>query len=248
MNFWGRIFFEYDERNNLSVAKGQPLENHVGNCRKILEQFRESCFNPATRDRLLKAAELHDDGKRHTFRIYDKEGADKKYPSGRSANGDSDRPGFSYSFAGHRFQVPGSDAYIDALIRSHHEFSVEQVNNERAMFEPGSEERKSFADDLYLLCMADQLEAELAVKTVEKKTGSIPRTFMEFATERIAEEAHAFSVVPWPFKQESFALVFELLVPEAFPAQKVTARKLREIFENGLRFEKENIQITLRRN
>ncbi len=247
MNFWGRIFFEYDAQNKLVSVKGQPLRNHVENCRIILEKFRESNFNPATKDRLLEAVALHDEGKKHTFRIYDQERKEKKYGRKTKA-GDSDKNnGFTYSFAGHRFHVPRQDRYIDALIRSHHEFSVEQVNRERAAFGSGSDERKSFADDLYLLCMSDQLEAELAVKTVEKKTDGNPRTFMEFATVRIPEEMEAFGVVPWPFQEDRFTLAFELLVPVGFSAENATARTLGETFENGLHFEEENIQITLRR-
>jgi hypothetical protein len=71
---------------------------------------------------LLQAVEQHDEGKRETFRIVQKELS------------------FSYSFSGHRFRVPGNDPYIDALIRSHHAFSVEQINRERAKFEAESEE------------------------------------------------------------------------------------------------------------
>jgi CRISPR-associated endonuclease/helicase Cas3 len=183
MNHWGRIFFQYDAHERLIGVCGQSLANHVNNCKELLERFQPWFFHSETKERLLKAVELHDQGKRETFRI--------------GTNDEGTR--FIYSFAGHRFRIPGNDPYIDGLIRSHHQFSVEQINRERARLQ-SEEDRKRFADDLYLLCMADQIEAELAVKTVEKKR-DIARTFMEFTTEKAAESANIYRVIPWPFRK-----------------------------------------------
>ena len=207
MNHWGRIFFIY-EAEELSSVYGQPLQNHVGNCRSILEKFDTHYFHEATRERLFRAVELHDLGKRDTFRI----------------RRDDKTRRLLYSFAGHRFRVPHEDPYIASLIRAHHEFSVEQVNHERAR--QGSESEKSwFPDDLYLLCMADQLEAELAVKSVEKKD-SVPRTFMEFSTERLDDAFRTFGVVPWPFREEGFTLSVRL---KKLPEKEFRGKEPKEI-------------------
>ncbi len=255
MKHWGRIFFIYaddKDKKNLRQVKGQPLENHVGNCFEILEKFKGSCFHESTKARLLEAVKLHDDGKKETFRImeerekqekYEKKPEKKSGKKGKKEKQDTAQ-GFSYSFAGHRFRFPRKDRYIDALIRSHHEFSVEQVNREKAGFD-NDDDRKHFADDLYLLCMADQLEAELAVKTIENKEGDIPRTFMEFVTQRLTDRE--FAVVPWPFALPEFTLTFKLEIPEIPDLSKKSAKEIQKIFELGTDFTNEEVHITLRR-
>ncbi|MBF0496484.1 MAG: hypothetical protein HQK58_07910 [Deltaproteobacteria bacterium] len=192
MNHWGRIFFRY-ENGCLNQAIGQPLENHINNCREILSRFRDEFFHPESRAMLDKAVELHDLGKQETFRI----------------TWDPDAQKWGYSFAGHRFRVPHDDPYVAGLIRAHHEFSVDQINREKAMIKDEAD-RKRFPDDLYLLCMADQLEAELAVKTVENKN-DVSRTFMEFTTWRPNPLSFDFTVIPWPFEPVSFHLTFKLM-------------------------------------
>jgi CRISPR-associated endonuclease/helicase Cas3 len=242
---WGRIFFHYNANGRLCDVQGQPLENHVGNSHIILEQFQSVYFNAATREQLLIAAQLHDEGKKMAFRIIDNHQQAKnkeKQKQQKTINGDR----FGYSFAGHRFHVPGKGPYIDGLIRSHHEFSVEQINREKSKL--CKEEKRHFADDLYLLCMADQLEAELAVKSVEQKHGDISRTFMEFATRRIAGQPQTFTVVPWPFVVEHFTLNLLLLRPELSDMSTASAFKIQKAFENGVNFEEQNVTITLRRD
>lgn len=193
MNHWGRIFFIYGPEQDSEVRQifGQPLENHVDNCRTILEKFHPRYFSAVTRDRLLHAVQWHDEGKKETFRIRSDDATHR----------------LAYSFAGHRFRVPSNDPYVAGLIRSHHEFSVQQVNRERAKL--AEHERQTFADDLYLLCMADQLEAELAVKAVEKKK-DLARTFMEFKTEQVTGSERTYQVVPWPFEMNSFTVTIYL--------------------------------------
>ncbi|MDX9818852.1 MAG: hypothetical protein RBT16_08065 [Desulfococcus multivorans] len=237
MNYWGRIFFEYDDVGRLISVKGQPLENHVGNSRYILAAFSSEYFYPPTRDRLLQAAERHDDGKKDTFQIIDNHKTEKKHRG--YANGKR----FSYSFAGHRFRVPGKDPYIDGLIRSHHEFSVAQINREKSKFPDA--EKPHFADDLYLLCMADQLEAELAVKTVQKTDGDLPRTFMEFVTRRVADAADIFTVVPWPFETEALSITLALRTPRLEALSTASAKEIKHAFEHGDTFDDETLTITL---
>jgi len=231
MNHWGRIFFGYDDQQNLKWIKGQPLHNHTENCRFILEQFSSFYFHPETKDRLMKAVSLHDSGKKETFRI---------------KTDDEDSGKFSYSFAGHRFRVPHDDPYVDGLIRSHHEFSVEQINREKAHIE-SAEDKKRFPDDLYLLCMADQIEAELAVKTVEKKKDDLSRTFMEFSTIRLTDKVPGdYTVVPWPFEPESFTLSFELKTLPLEGLKKNDPKTIEEALKKIEISEKETLTITLR--
>jgi hypothetical protein len=200
MNAWGRIFFAY-EGNRLTAVKGQPLENHTENCLKLLEHFHQGWFHSETRDRLMRATSLHDEGKKETFWLkHEDQGKNEKPPKGQTRK-------LSYSFAGHRFRVPEDDPYVVALIRSHHEFSVEQVNREKAGLTGA--DKAFFADDLYLLCMSDHLEAELAVKTIEDKT-STPRTFMEFVTIRDEADSLVYRVIPWPFEGSELSLSFNL--------------------------------------
>lgn len=82
----GRVFFLKDK------VGFQPLSNHQGLVVKLLESWREGdeplALSPKTRERLLLAAQYHDDGKRFTFRIV---------PDGKG--------GLTYSFRGHRFRV-----------------------------------------------------------------------------------------------------------------------------------------------
>jgi CRISPR-associated endonuclease/helicase Cas3 len=240
MNHWGRIFFTYSPKGILSDVQGQPLDNHVGNTRRILAQFQAAYFYEPTRSRLLKAAALHDEGKKETFRIIDHHGREKE-PTDPAVE-----ERFAYSFAGHRFRVPGYDPYIDGLIRSHHEFSVEQINREKSKL--SAEEQTHFADDLYLLCMADQLEAELAVKSVERRKGDIPRTFMEFVTRRIEDRPYAYTVSPWPFEPQEFSIDLALKRPLLDNVAKLTGRQIQKVLKEHNDFEEQTLSITLRRD
>ena len=247
MNHWGRIFFMYDDMEKLIQVKGQPLHNHEENCRKILEKFKHNFFHEETLERLLEAVDIHDHGKTETFRIVDKNAKnkrDKKEKKTQKTGKTDTEKRFSYSFAGHRFRVPGADPYIDALIRSHHEFSVAQINREKAKLTDETD-RRCFADDLYLLCMADQIEAELAVKTVENKENDAPRTFMEFVTRKVEEKV--FTAIPWPFETHEFPLKFELKKLRIDDFSKLTAMNIQETFKTETSFDLETMEITLRK-
>lgn len=292
MKYWGRIFFIYTQEVALESVKAQPLESHVGNCRRILEKFDEQYFCPDTRERLFRAVDLHDEGKKYTFflKIKDssqgtnKRGNSKKMKPQKKSSLQTEHamipssqteldpaqqellPGptedegrFTYSFSGHRFRVPQDDPYVVALIRSHHAFSVEQINREKAKVLPC--DRIHLADDLYLLCMADQIEAELATKTIEDKREA-PRSFMEFVTEEIEttienkeDVSRMYRVIPWPFCENSFELAFDLCVwsgkelginsIEKFTQKE--ARKIQDILKKGEGYRQEKVVITLQK-
>jgi CRISPR-associated endonuclease/helicase Cas3 len=226
MNNWGRIFFIYGN-DKLITVYGQPLSNHSGNCRTLLEQFDPRYFDDKTRHLLFKAVDRHDEGKKETFRIYEEKsesnstkssGQGKKHKQGKqksskensivTAQEDKQKIKLCYSFAGHRFRVTDDDPYVSALIRAHHEFSVQEINRSKSQIS-SPDLKKRFPNDLYLLCMVDQIEAELAVKTIEKKD-SVPRTFMEFSTHATDDTCRSFTVIPWPFATDVFDLSFEI--------------------------------------
>lgn len=237
MNYWGRIFFIY-EQERLTAVKGQPLQNHTENCRRILEHFDDAWFHETSKERLMRAVGLHDEGKKETFRLkyadnLKKDGAKRK-KTGK----------LSYSFSGHRFHVPEDDPYVIALIRSHHEFSVEQINREKAGLSEA--DKRTFPDDLYLLCMSDHLEAELAVKSIEKKT-SAPRTFMEFVTVRQEDVADIYRVMPWPFATEELPLSFHLKTLPLDGLKNSEPRTIQNALNASDSFMEETITITLRR-
>ena len=240
MNHWGRIFF--DDPVDPKIVKAQPLENHVGNCFIILEKFHESYFHTDSKQSLMKAVRLHDEGKKTTFRLRSSDEVNKK---GSKVSPIANKE-IRYSFAGHRFKVAEKDPYIDGLIRSHHEFSVEQINREKSRL--SDIEKKTFADDLYLLCMADQIEAELAVKSIENKDDS-PRTFMEFTTRRISSVPDVFSVMPWPFFQTELSLDFHLKVLCLNDRKRADPKDIENLLKNDqTQFTDETVSIVLRRD
>ncbi len=182
-----RVFFREGE------VGFQALSDHQGLVVRLLEAWRVGdgplALHPGTRERVLEAARHHDDGKRFTFRIEPKEGG----------------PGLTYSFRGHRFRVNTGleDPYVRALIQGHHDYSTREVVNGAAAFQGLLAQR--FPEDLFLLMMADQLEAELAVRLFEGKEGEV-RPFVEFDLIPLGEGR--FALDPWPFKGESLPLDF----------------------------------------
>lgn len=184
----GRVFLREED------AGFQPLSNHQGLVGALLRAWREGEgpleAHPRTKDQLVKAGDWHDDGKRLRFRIREEKGR------------------LVYSFAGHRFDVAPEvqDLYAQALIRGHHDYSTPEVVGAAGGFED-TLERDRFAEDLYLLMMADQLEAEVAVRVFEGKEGEV-RPFVEFELEDLGEEGgvRAFRLDPWPFREEALEL------------------------------------------
>lgn len=98
------------------------------------------------------------------------------------------------------------DPYAQALIRGHHDYSTREVVSAAGGFET-EDLRRRFPEDLFLLMMADQLEAELAVRLFEEKVGEV-RPFVEFDLLPEPQEPHCFRLDPWPFREEEVALDF----------------------------------------
>ncbi|RIH88975.1 CRISPR-associated helicase Cas3' [Calidithermus roseus] len=190
----GRVFFREGE------VGFQLLSNHQALVVHLLEKWRESEgegpleLSTRTRERVLEAARYHDDGKRFTLRIKrDEESGD-----------------LTYSFRGHRFRVAPevTDPYAQALIRGHHDYSTREVVSLASDFAEEGLHRR-FPEDLFLLMMADQLEAELAVRLFEGKSGEV-RPFVEFDLLPGGEGEESFLLDPWPFQEDRVELVFQV--------------------------------------
>uniref|UniRef100_A0A7C5RDH3 CRISPR-associated helicase Cas3 n=1 Tax=Thermus caliditerrae TaxID=1330700 RepID=A0A7C5RDH3_9DEIN len=181
-----RLFFREGE------VGFQPLSQHQGLVVKLLEAWRQGEgpleLSPKTRPRVLLAAQHHDDGKRFTFKVENGEGR------------------LTYSFRGHRFRVAPevTDPYAQALIRGHHDYSTREVVGLASDFAEEGLHRR-FPEDLFLLMMADQLEAELAVRLFEGKEGEV-RPFVEF--DLLPDGPEGFFLDPWPFAEDSVELRF----------------------------------------
>jgi putative transposase len=96
------------------------------------------------------------------------------------------------------------DPYAQALIRGHHDYSTREVVGQAADFTAEGLARR-FPEDLFLLMMADQLEAELAVRLWEKGSGEV-RAFVEF--DLLPDGEGGFFLDPWPFREEEVTLNF----------------------------------------
>ena len=227
----GRVFFLKDR------VGFQLLSHHQGLVERLLRAWREGdgplMLSPKTKDRLLLAARYHDDGKRFTFRIVKGEG------------------GLTYSFLGHRFRVAQAvqDPYAQALIRGHHDYSTREVVSLAADFaEEGLASR--FPEDLFLLMMSDQLEAELAVRVWEGKAGEV-RPFVEF--DLFPDGEDGFFLDPWPFREDEvlldFLAYFHPYRGEEAKAVENWGRALVEALEAGKvpgGFQKEERRVRLR--
>lgn len=209
----GRVFFTPDSGPNIESVTILTLESHVGNVVDLVKKFQRDSYPSlkpeTTRDRLIRAAQKHDDAKPETFRI-----------TYRGWKGDSPKS-LGYSFAGHRFRVSDSDPYVELLIRLHHEFSVEGIV--KAQFQLSNsgfskQEVESFPIDLYILEMCDQIEAE--IETYAFAGDVQPRVFMDFHSRRC--EDGKLEVNPYPFGNEEISLP---LVYYQLEIQKIVSKK-----------------------
>ena len=184
MNHWGRIFF--DDPMNPKIIKAQPLENHINNCCRILEKFDKSCFISESLSTQMQEVMIHDEIKTDIFCCpYPvEEKAEKQNGLKKGKKNQSNLSGF-------QLRTQESDPDVKILDRDHYEFPVKQTR----------------AHDLLLLCMADKIETELVIKTIENQHG-LPHTFMAFSTQKISSQPTVFTITPWPFSQREIFLIF----------------------------------------
>lgn len=188
----GRIYF--DPKDKPTKAEIIPLETHVGNVQELVELWDHNlaykmptgCDLSLTRAQLIEAAKRHDEAKPATFKVT------------------FDGYKFGYSFAGHRFRVQCDDLYVDALIKMHHEFSVNGVAEWQARLkqELGDVYANNFPFDLYTLEMCDQVAAEVECYAMEGHSDE--RAFMELHSHK--RNDGMIEIEPFPFSSSPLSL------------------------------------------
>ena len=190
----GRVFFSHEDRLKPDWVAYQPLANHVGNVRKLMECWRtdakafDLAVGEARLRQLYKGAKHHDWGKTRKFAIKKK------------------GEGWTYSYAGHRFLNPvelEADTYNLALERAHHDYSTEEIVKDAYALKNQVIEHKNYPKDLFVLEMCDQIEAEVAVMAVHDLNKGRNASFMEFEVSRTNSEDgfQAFALDPFPFTE-----------------------------------------------
>ena len=211
---FGRVFFpRQDDCTIPEHILFQPLGNHVSNVRKLVHHWKRDDFSIANLDeslmRVSKAAGLHDIGKPQRFGVSIK----------IQANGKFD---FVYSFKGHRFLASDpKQPWVESLAKGHHDYSVHDICRDTYILktllnkledtDPLQEEAEkykhilesdslSYARELYILEMCDQIEAEIACRFYEDKEQAESRAFMDFTITKSDEGI--FFLDPWIFDRD----------------------------------------------
>ncbi len=210
---FGRVFFP--RKDELSIPESilfQPLGNHVSNVRKLVQYWALIDFSKtesermAARKRVSAAAGLHDIGKPQKFALNIDISACGKI-------------NFGYSFKGHRFlAVDPSHPWVEALAQGHHDFSAHDICRDTYKLKTLADKLDkadplaqqavayqqalvvnplSYAHELYILEMCDQIEADIACRFFEPESSHAEsRAFMDFS---ITRNGHEFTVDPWVF-------------------------------------------------
>jgi CRISPR-associated endonuclease/helicase Cas3 len=200
----GRVFFSNEVSLKMDWIAYQPLKNHVCNVRKLLEKWRtdteisDLAIPKSKRTLLYQGAEDHDWGKTQKFGI------------------DFDKGRWIYKFRGHPYLNPrqleeaaesnADSFYALKLERLHHHYSVEKIVE--AAYELKNSkldiDHTRFPQDLFVLEMCDQIEAEVAVMAVDAQKDGRNPNFMEFEVKRKAAngEEQVFILEPFPFEDE----------------------------------------------
>jgi CRISPR-associated endonuclease/helicase Cas3 len=200
---FGRLFFPGEPSVVPYEIRLQPLGDHVGNVRRLVKQWKEFPEVEGSRDRVLKSADIHDMGKPQRFSIQV-----QTTPKGTFKQ-------YIYSFRGHRFLAESQDLWAQTLARGHHDFSVKDICRDTYNLRKDNPEYAkllsqnplTYAHELYILEMCDQIEAELACRVIGDEHQAESRTFMDFTVTRI--DNSNYSLDPWPFEQESLPLTFK---------------------------------------
>ncbi|MEL6489226.1 MAG: CRISPR-associated helicase Cas3' [Cyanobacteria bacterium J06621_3] len=193
---FGRVFFPGDEKNPApDEIRFQPLNNHVGNVCELVKcwDVKELPDGESSRERVLDASEIHDMGKPVKFNLIGsvKQGSFQKY---------------IYSFRGHRFLANSDNSWVQKLARGHHDFSAREICKDTYKLRQDSaygsvldKQPLAYAQELYVLEMCDQIEAELACRVMDNEKQAESRTFMDFTIQR--DDLSIYSIDPWPFKK-----------------------------------------------
>ncbi|MCD8488246.1 MAG: CRISPR-associated helicase Cas3' [Desertifilum sp.] len=215
---FGRVFFPGEVKPDLDEVRLQPLGDHVGNVRRLVKQWEKFPCNDSPK-RVLKAADLHDMGKPQRFAIQvntDTKGKFKNY---------------IYSFRGHRFLAESEDTWAQALARGHHDFSVREITKDtyhlkkHSTYSPLlSQNPLAYAEELYILEMCDQIEAELACRVLGDDEQAESRTFMDYTLSKTDDQTYQLD--PWPFKQQKLDLTFRYWSKHLLNEEKAKLKEL----------------------
>ncbi|MEM9483615.1 MAG: CRISPR-associated helicase Cas3' [Cyanobacteria bacterium P01_F01_bin.116] len=215
---FGRLFFPGEATPTPKEVRLQPLGDHVGNVRRLVKQWKDfPCADSFPR--VLKAADIHDMGKPQKFSIQvnlDTKGKFKNY---------------IYSFRGHRFLAETKDAWAQALARGHHDFSVGDITRDTYELSKDpkyaailNQQPLAYAEELYILEMCDQIEAELACRILGDEEQAESRTFMDYT---ISEEGNGtYLLDPWPFQKPQLNLTFRYWSKQLTDEEKAELEEL----------------------
>ena len=217
---FGRIFFPGEPNPVLDEVRLQPLGDHVGNVRRLVKQWEDfPCEGSLLR--VLKAAEIHDMGKPQRFSIQVNTDSKDKFKN------------YIYSFRGHRFLAACNDAWAQALARGHHDFSVGDITRDAYELKKDAgyasilnQNPLAYAEELYILEMCDQIEAELACRILGDERQAESRTFMDYTISEAGDGNYLLD--PWPFKKRKLDLTFKYWSKQLSGKEKA---KLKELFD-----------------
>jgi CRISPR-associated endonuclease/helicase Cas3 len=222
-----RVFFRYEQGRDPRLPSKillQRLGNHTDNVAKLVQLWQRETpdtdlvLHPDTEQKVVVAARLHDIGKPRRFHIQAKTCKQKK--DGRETE---IFDGYEYSFSGHRFLAEHEDLYVQELAQRHHTYTVQDINEAIVRLRRNGYPTSRFARDLYILEMCDQIEAEIAVRTLEGAAEG--RTFMEFTV--IPGNPLTYHLDPYPFIQEEIDLTLEYYELVLSDEQKTELLNLR---------------------
>jgi CRISPR-associated endonuclease/helicase Cas3 len=201
----GRVIFPKDTPNLWRI---QTLKSHVDNVTRLTELWdNDRAFQGCpydlgqTRQKVIQAAKIHDMAKPVKFRL--------RYQQDRVTH----KWGWTYSFAGHRFEAFDPDPYVQTLAQLHHTYSVADITKNMARFKLDDATTKlaEFLPlDLYALEMCDQIEATLACTALDD-TDPEARVFMDFQFNPIPIADLTYQIEPFVFTEQPVRLPIEYL-------------------------------------
>ncbi len=214
---FGRVFFPGEDKPVLNEVRLQPLGDHVGNVRRLVKQWSEFPCKDSL-PRILKAADIHDMGKpqRFSIQIKPEKGPFKSYV---------------YSFKGHRFLAKCDDTWAQALAIGHHNFSVDCITKDTYELRKDldyattlNQDPLAYAKELYILEMCDQIEAELACRSLGDEQQAESRTFMDYTISEEGERTYLLD--PWPFRTPQLELKFHYWSKQITEDEQAELQKL----------------------
>lgn len=221
---FGRVFFPEKSKAIPNKIYFQPLENHVRNVIQLVKAWNIDDFPGATLkerqdslERVVKAAAIHDKGKPQRFKLDVKTNQKDKFKE------------YTYSFKGHRYLANHPDIGVETLAIGHHDFSVNDISRDTYKLKKESQtysdilakEPLTYARELYILEMCDQIEAELACRVIGDDEQADSRTFMDYTTKKkIGTSSEVYLIDPCPFKENNIFLTFQYWSMELSQADK----------------------------